>query len=393
MAADARHRAASQHAPGYEQRLGTTFHWVALFKIAYPHYVLFLPLHEPETHAVHACHNEETLAVLRVFMARHGSLAKGKQGAATTSDTKAAVTSTLRAFRSVEARYDVCSPVFQQLLPAVGQQMRRSDAAPSGDRAISVGIRAQHLVRLRTMGVHVSIFDFGLGHASLQTCARGGEPGLRERQRPGDFDPSRGVVWTDLVWRTPAESQSHLPSLDLYWYPAKDGKVRHRKVPIPISRLHDGPLGARPDCPYDAILALWSERSPHIAACAPGCDHTACVRSRTPFFVTDEGAIVDTPYMAALGAKWAAALGLPAKGLGAKWARIGGASDLFDALGVAEGAAILRQRGRWKQDLGAIYARVSAARQLDASRRMAESRGTDMTARAGWAQPAWRYAR
>jgi hypothetical protein len=169
--------------------------------------------------------------------------------------------------------------------------------------------------------------------------------------------------------------------------------VRHRKVPIPISRLHDGPLGARPDCPYDAILALWSERSPHIAAWRARCDHTTCVRFRTPFFVTDEGAIVDTPYMAALGAEWAAALGLPAEGLGAKWARIGGASDLFDALGVAEGAAILRQRGRWKQDLGAIYARVSAARQLDASRRMAESRGTDMTARAGWAQPAWRYAR
>jgi len=62
-------------------------------------------------------------------------------------------------------------------------------------------------------------------------------------------------------------------------------------------------------------------------------------------------------------------------------------SDLMDALGPVEGAAILRQRGRWKGNLGTIYARLSAVRQLDASRRMSASQGIDMTARAGWAQP------
>jgi hypothetical protein len=391
LKADALHRAEASHAPGYESRLGTMLHWVALYLIAYPNYILFLPLHEPDTHMQHALHNESTLATLRVFMGRHGSIAKGKLGQSTTSDTKAAVTSTLRAFRSLEARYDVCDAKFQLLLPAVGQNMRREDR-PSAERAFALGIRSQHLVQLHAMGFHVSVFDFGLAHTAIQVCARGGEPGIRERMTEADFDPSRGVVWTDIVWRTAAESQSSLPSIDFYWYPAKDGRVTHRKVPIPISRIHDGPPGSRPDCPYDAIRALWDLRSPHVAACPPGCSHRACARSQTPFFRADDGKLVDTPYMAALGGRWATALGLPAEGVGAKWARIGGATDIFDAMGVAEGAAILRQRGRWKRDLGAIYARVSASRQLDVSRRMTQSRGQDMAQRSGWAQPAWRYA-
>ena len=389
LEADAKHRSTHAHAPGYEGRLATMMHWVALYRLAYPNYVLFLPLHEPDTHVAHACHNESTLATIRLFMERHGSLQRGREGQKTSSEGKAAVTSTLRAFRSVEARYDVCDARFNQLLSHVGQQMRREDA-PRSERAISQGIRAMHLVQLRERGIAVSTFDLALGHAALQAVARGGEPGLRDRQQQSDFQPARGCVWTDFHWRTEAQSQSQFPSLDLFWYPAKDGQVTHRKVPIPISRLHSGPPGAHPGCPYDAIRALWDARDHLIPACPPGCTHTGCVRSQTPFFRTDEGVIVDTSYMAALGTRWALALGLDTAGVGGKWARIGGATDIMDAMGVAEGAGILRQRGRWRQDLGEIYARLSAARQLEASRRMAGSRSFDMTARAGWAQPTWR---
>ena len=106
-------------------------HWVALYKLAFPNNVLFLPLHMPDTHVVHACHSESTLAKIRLFMDRHGSLQRGREWQKTASDGKAAVTSTLRAFRSVEARYDVCDPRFNQLLSHVGQQMRREDAPRS----------------------------------------------------------------------------------------------------------------------------------------------------------------------------------------------------------------------------------------------------------------------
>ena len=389
LQADAQHRATHAHAAGYENTLKTMLHWVALFELAYPNYVLFLPLHEPDTHVVNACHNEGTLSAIRVFMDRHGSLQRGREGQKTSSEGKAGVTSTLRAFRSVEARYDVCDPRFNQLLSKLGQQMRREDA-PRSERAMSQGIRAMHLVQLRERGVPVSTFDWALGHASLQVIARGGEPGLRDRQQQYDFQPARGCVWSDFRWRTEAESQSEFPSLDLLWYPAKDGSVTHRKVPIPISRLHSGPRGAHPGCPYDAIRALWDERNHQVPACPPGCQHEGCVRSRTPFFRTDAGVIVDTSYMAALGRRWAEALGLELEGVGGKWARIGCATDVMDAMGLVEGAGILRQRGRWRKDLGEIYARLSAARQLDASRRMAGSRSFDMTARAGWAQPTWR---
>eukprot|EP00966_Prymnesium_polylepis_P141199 3260933-Prymnesium_polylepis.1 len=69
--------------------------------------------------------------------------------------------------------------------------------------------------------------------------------------------------------------------------------------------------------------------------------------------------------MAALGQRIAARVGLDTQGVGGKWARIGGATDIMDALGPEEGRAVLRQRGRWQRDLGSIYARVSARRQLD----------------------------
>ena len=236
LEADARHRAMHAHAPGYESRLATMMHWVALYKLAFPNHVLFLPLHMPDTHVVHACHNESTLAKIRLFMDRHGSLQRGREGQKTASDGKAAVTSTLRAFRSVEARYDVCDPRFNQLLSHVGQQMRREDA-PRSERGVSQGIRAMHLVQLRERGVQVSTFDFALGHTALQVAARGGEPGLRDRQQQSDFQPARGCVWSDFHWRTEAQSQSHSVPIA-------------RPVLVPGERrTGDAPQGADPNQP------------------------------------------------------------------------------------------------------------------------------------------------
>ena len=385
LQADVAHRAAHAKAPSYLGALKTALHWVALYRLRYPHRVLFLPLHEPDTHRDHALHNEQTLATLLAFMQQHGSLARGKRGSQTLGDTKSGVVSTIRAFRSLEARYDVGDPRFGLQLRMLGQNLRLSDA-PRAERELSQGVRAMHLAQLHQQGQTLGTFDEALAHVSLQMCARGGEPGVRDQ---GKLEPHRAFVWTDIEWRTAAESQSTLPSVDLWWYPAKDGQVHHRKVPIPISRRHNGPRGADPDCPYDALWAHWDARLARLPLCPAGCTHAQCPRSRTAVFTTDAGKVVDTSYMAALGQRIATSVGLDTRGVGGKWARIGGSTDIMDALGPEEGRAVLRQRGRWQRDLGSIYARVSARRQLDASLAMNAARGRDMTARAGWAQPAW----
>ena len=386
LAADAAHRAAHAKAPSYLGSLKTALHWIALYLLRFPHRVLFLPLHEPGTHREHALHNETTFSTLLAFMQQHGSLARGARGQQTSGDAKTGVISTLRAFRSLEARYDVGDPKFSLQLRMVGQNLRLCDP-PRAERNLSQGIRAMHLVQLHQGGGHMGTFDECLAHVSLQVCARGGEPGTRDG---GSFAPTRGFVWTDIVWRTAAESQSTLPSVDVWWYPAKDGHVQHRKVPIPVSRRHGGPRGADPECPYDALWAHWDASvTPALPLCPPGCTHSRCLRSRTAVFTTAAGTVVDTSYMAALGKRIARAVGIDPQGVKAQWARVGGSTDLMDALGPEQGRAMLRQRGRWKRDLGTIYARVSARRQLDASRAMGASRGRDMTERTGWAQPAW----
>ena len=122
---DAQHRTTQARDPSYRKKLNTMLHWLALFKQLYPSRVLFLPLHEQETHAAHAMHNSRTLIALRTFIERHGSLASGKQGQSTGEDAKQAVLSTLRAFRSREAGYDVCDPKFCLQMAAISQAARR----------------------------------------------------------------------------------------------------------------------------------------------------------------------------------------------------------------------------------------------------------------------------
>ena len=386
---DAAHRAAHSHAPSYRSQLNTTLHWVALWRMRFPHRVMFLPLHDPATHASHASHNMGTLTSLRQFIESHGSLAKGRAGAATSAQAKDSVISTLRAFRSTEAQYDVGDPTFSRRFAAVALEARRRSTAPASERAISNGIRNMHLAQLHALGHRLSEFDHCLAHTCLQMVARGGEPGVRDKDGQASWRPDRGVAITDVVWRTAAESQSTLPSFDLFWYPAKDGRMVYRKIPIPVSRRRECAPGADPACPYDAMAAWWVTRSNELTLagvplCPPGCKHAGCPRSREPLF-KQQGRIVDTTYVEQLGQRVAKLLGI--EHVGGKWARIGGATDLMDALGPALGEAALRQRGRWARDMGQIYARVSAAWHLHVSRRMTESRGADLSQRAEWAQP------
>ena len=65
---------------------------------------------------------------------------------------------------------------------------------------------------------------------------------------------------------------------------------------------------------------------------------------------------------------------------GAHSARIGGATDLAEGDGDGGGASmlLLRAKGRWGSDIGAIYARLTRKSLLAASALMQRSKGRDL---------------
>ena len=83
------------------------------------------------------------------------------------------------------------------------------------------------------------------------------------------------------------------------------------------------------------------------------------------------------------------ALGLAEEEAGAKCFRIGGATDLRDALGSSQVAELTLQRGRWASDVGLVYQRALVRNHLESSAAVGEAAGADLEAMcAGWAQPA-----
>ena len=101
------------------------------------------------------------------------------------------------------------------------------------------------------------------------------------------------------------------------------------------------------------------------------------------------GKIPRTKELSTLAKAMGKLLGLPEDAVGGKSWRIAGATDLYDAY-QEHAVRLLKERGRWKSDIGYIYARVSEAAHLEASRRMAGATGRDLESSAGWTQPARR---
>jgi hypothetical protein len=83
-------------------------------------------------------------------------------------------------------------------------------------------------------------------------------------------------------------------------------------------------------------------------------------------------------------------LGEAPEHFGGKSFRVGGATDLRAVLGVAEGKAVIQQRGRWGDgsDIADIYQRVLITDQLKGSASMGDADGVDLEALlTGWSMP------
>ena len=106
-------------------------------------------------------------------------------------------------------------------------------------------------------------------------------------------------------------------------------------------------------------------------------------------FAHASGVEFDTGDVRRVAQSMAEACGEDPARFGGKSFRVGGATDLRCALGVAEGKAVIKQRGRWNSDIADIYQRALLADQLDGSAAMGGAHGADLEGLLdGWSQPA-----
>ena len=376
LTTEATRLARESHAETYVGKLRTMLHWTAIFMTVCPSRIMFRPLHGAQ-HVENAAHNEETFAAFAVCMRRHGSIAVGKQGTPITADHVGGVVSTLRAYRSLEARYNLyIGPAHNLLLSGALRNMRRTDG-PAAHREAEVGVRHQHLIGAHAAGFDPRTmqgrFDWCLAHTAVQMLARGGEPGIKARGPGKQFRWDIGFTWGDITWSCPGsplrgeDGMNHgLPWVRLLWYPIKDPEARHPKIAQYISRTHSGRLGDVAGDPFDALLLDFLARQPTRAT--PTDPHE-------PYFVIptgrNAGLPVDRNYVRGLAQRLARLAGVSeASRVTARAFRIGGAIDIKYHF-PDSAAQRLQDRGRWSSDIGHIYAHATEARQLETSRRAA----------------------
>lgn len=385
----ARGRASSSHAESYLGKIRTMLHWVALFVERFPGRALFLPLYDPATHTAHARHNDETLAAFQMFMHEHGALRGSVRGAAAGAvlapASIAAVASTLRAYRSSQAQYNIRVESAEYLQRGLQRSLRR-EAGPAGgreDRALTLGFGTAELERVLATGWRPvserDVLRWALAHVLIQVVGRGGEPGIVEGRSPDSFDPRRGVVIADVRWLDPHAAGGVFHVADVWWYPIKDANQVYKKVPQRISRTHRRVETSWMD-PYDSLRQWWVARSAQVA-CASW--------AATPLFAF-QGRVVDTAFVRTSYREFAQLIGDNPADYGAKSGRVAGATRIYEEFGQVVADRILADRGRWWSDCKWIYARLSARMQGEVSRRMAQVGGPDMERSAGWVQPARR---
>ena len=216
-------------------------------------------------------------------------------------------------------------------------------------------------------------------HFCHNAVARGASAGVR---RSSDvFDPQRGLTCADIV---PDTDKSGLPGLVAYVFPGKDCENRHVKRPIPISSRPPGQWLEGGSDPRDAYQALMAEYELMLREVPEE------LRAVTPFF-RKQGTLmpITTADVAAFAADGREACGFSRDDHElAHEFRVGGASDLFDVLGM-HGKQVLIDRGRWSagSDIAFIYARTSAESQYEASILMGDSNARALESMSSWTQP------
>ena len=331
--------------------------------------------------------NATSLNMFKEYMRQsvpRGKTSRGHLAASSVNNYASAI----RILRSREARYDVSPVESNQWSGLMTKQMLRDDG-PSGSRARSTGVRAQHLRAAAAAGFDrtslMGIVRWAIATSALNMLLRGGEVGVPDNV---DADLSRILTWNSITWMEPCqESEWRLWALIMV-FPIKEQTGKAKAYPTPVPRRHGGPFGSDPVDPYDAIaLAWWSRACPGepFPVDARGCPVPGW-ESRAPapekgeaFFTHPGGEVYNTSHVRALGKAIARAAGVPDKDVGGKCFRIGGATDWREIHGW-EGRLVIQRRGRWDSDCTLIYQRDLIGEQLGAAAKAGYAHGRDLEA-------------
>ena len=181
------------------------------------------------------------------------------------------------------------------------------------------------------------ITDWAVATFALNTVSRGADVGVvSPKALP---DPLVDLMWSHLqfshnTFAFASDGTAAHESMVAHMLPSKDTQARKQRVPVPIAR-RKRPEGASPDpvCAFHWVRVDWLCRQASVPPQA---------RESTLFFTHADGRPYTSEDVAAIGKRIASLAGWPAEEValvGAKWARIGGATDFYDEF-AEEGRAI-----------------------------------------------------
>ena len=213
--------------------------------------------------------------------------------------------------------------------------------------------------------------------------ARGCELG---RAANKEFTSARGLRWCDIEWFAPGklpEARGYAACL-VHICAAKDVDGTGPRYPIPVRRrARPGVVGGG-CCAFDELSAAFAE---DVKLLGRVTALAGPVFRRSAYGGAADA--VDTNDVSATVKLVARAAGCDPDEFGAHSPRIGAATDTHDEKGAADGARLLKARGRWRSDIHEIYTRASLAACLEASVVGDANGGRELEAAvAGFTQPA-----
>ena len=367
-------------------RLATALEWFKDFRTA----TGIVPFVDPATHAG-KIYNQRTLELFAEYIRASGSRQRGRAGQLVSSDTIGSYVSAIKTATSRAQRQQITTPEHNILLPLLLKQMRREQPPDGSDasRALKLGFRARHLRQIAEQGFDRSsrrgVELWAAATLAHNLLLRGGELGRSSKRA---WDHTRGLTLASFVFCEPCAESAWCAWLLAIIVAIKDTFARHKPMRIPIRRRAtweaQPELGADPLDTYDAVLLAWRERAKEVS---PHDYDTA------PFFTTaDNSSAWTTEDSKNLARSMGLRLGMEPRHLGGKSFRIGGATDMREALGEGSKETI-KQRGRWATDVAEVYQRALIKSHLDASVAMGSaqaSRDLEEFCNGSWAQPALR---
>ena len=366
-------------------------------------------------------YNESTFAMLAQFIRERGSREQGKlHGRQLRADTIAGHISVIKTFLERHVGCELIPPSrTARTLPRQLKQFRAEDGIV-GIRKLRMGLRGKHLkalaelcagnfpptefdrcavpshklvarapptqptVRTFDRRTYMGVLRWSILLGGHNLLMRGGEPGVPDGHT---FSANMGNITIASLSFRPIEYKRLMRACAILLVKAiKDSNRRGQPVPMVVMQRNDP---HDPVCTYGVLRQLWSYR----ASTVPRHLHNTVPLFALPARPGPHGGKPVEPPVTTAFVRETVRLACDLLGLapglyGSSSLRIGGATDLYDLLGVG-GARLIRERGRWASDVAHIYQRCNATEHARISAGIVDANAMDLEAFTGswWAQP------